>query len=348
MRGVGLCHNEELLHYLDHVGVMCTVMEIPIIVLQDLNEELARKYYPDLNVIALPYGELTPEYLYTNYDVLFLSEYWTNDTLRSKFPPEGIKVVHCPHGFSDKAYYLFQSAYEDILLVYGQHMLDMFKRIELFHELKSYIITGNYRYTYYKKHKAFYDKIMENEILNQFEKKQPIILYAPTWEDSQLASTFYEACGPLIERLPEKYNMIVKVHPAMLRDKIAEYYMIVNTYAAKKNVLFLCEFPPIYPLLNAADFYIGDTSSIGYDYLVFDRPMFFLNKYKLDPSTTPELYLYRCGRVIPPEQYASIYSIIEEEQSSYSAIRQEVNIYTFGKERSFEEIRQDVVKLVKQ
>ena len=45
-----------------------------------------RFYYPDLKVIALPYGELTPEYLYKNYDVLYLSEYWTNDTLRSKFP----------------------------------------------------------------------------------------------------------------------------------------------------------------------------------------------------------------------------------------------------------------------
>lgn len=350
-RGVGLCHNEELLHYLDHVGVMCTIMDMPIIVLQDLNEELAKKYYPDLKVIALPYGDLTPEYLYKNYDVLYLSEYWTNDTLRSKFPKSiNLQVVHCPHGFSDKSYYLLYCAYEDILLVYGQHMLDMFKRLNLLHELKSYIITGNYRYTYYKKHKAFYDNIMKTEILNQFEKEQPIVLYAPTWEDSRLASTFYEACGPLIDSLPSSYNMIVKVHPAMLRDKIAEYYMMVNTYADRKNVLFICEFPPIYPLLEASSLYIGDTSSIGYDYLVFDRPMFFLNKYNLDAANNPELYLYRCGRVLTPDQYSSIYSIIEKElprdKSTYSEIRKEVYKYTFGEERAFEQIKQDVLQII--
>lgn len=331
MRGAGICVNENYF-YLDHMGIICSIMGVPVLALEDPYLELGKKYYPDITVKKLEYDELTPEYLSKNFDVIYLSEYFKQKN--------SLRVVHCPHGFSDKIYWFDKCADEDIVLVYGQHMLDMFKKMNI--ELNQYVITGNYRYTYYKKHKAFYDQIIQNEIT--FKKKQPVILYAPTWLDDRNSSTFFEACGPLIENLPPHYNMIVKLHPGLERNDIATYYSIINTYDHLDNVLFISEFPPVFPLLALADIFIGDSSSVGYDFLLMDKPMFFLNKYKEDPQKSPYIYLYRCGRNIFPEEYANTYAIIEEELAAdkYRAIRKEVCDYTFGKERTFEEIRDDI------
>lgn len=347
--GAGLCVNENFF-YLDHLGIVCSFMEAPVLALEEMYLDLGKKYYPDFQVQQLSYDELTPDYLYKHFDVLYLSEYWNIDAVRAKFKhleekyQKQLRVVHCPHGFSDKSYWLDKCALEDIVLVYGQHMLDMFKNLKC--ELKNYVITGNYRYTYYKKHKAFYKKLIQDEVLSQFKKEQPIILYAPTWLDDRKASTFFEACGELIDSLPDSYNMIVKLHPGLERNDIAEYYSIIQRYDHLENVLFITEFPPVFPLLDVADIYIGDTSSVGYDFLMLDKPMFFLNKYKEDPMTTPYIYLYRCGKNIYPEEYSKAYSIIEKElpkdKEVYSPIRKEMAAYTFGKEKSFEEIRSEI------
>ncbi|MCE5315950.1 MAG: hypothetical protein LLG04_01125, partial [Parachlamydia sp.] len=104
----------------------------------------------------------------------------------------------------------------------------------------------------------------------------------------------------------------------------------------------------IYPLLAHADLYLGDTSSVGYDYLPFNRPMFFLNKFKKDPAKDPEAYLFRCGVDITPETYGELYKIIErhvpKDQERFSEVRRQVYAYTFGEERPFADIKADVEK----
>ncbi len=349
IKSAGICFNENSF-YLDHLGIVCSFMGAPVVTLADDCVEAAKKYYPDIDIIKLDYGDLSPEYLFEHYDALYLSEYWPNvnvkyKALRERFHKD-LRIVHCPHGFSDKSYWFDKCVQEDIVLVYGQHMLDMLKRLNL-PELKNYVVTGNYRYTYYKKHKIFYDTLIQNEILSRFKKKQPIILYAPTWLDRRYSSTFFDACGQLIENLPDHYNMIVKLHPGLERNDIAQYYSILNTYSHLENVLFISDFPPVFPLLAVADIYIGDSSSVGYDFLMLDKPMFFLNKFKEDPETTPYIYLYRCGKNIFPEEYKDTYKIIERElpddRKNYGSIRSDVKTYTFGEERSFEEIKRGII-----
>lgn len=352
-KGVGFCHNENF-HFLDHVGVICNIMEIPILVVGDLNETLAKKYYRDLKVQNIDFEDLTIDFLFSNYDVFFLSEYWDLATYLRQTEEQREKygktprVVHCPHGFSDKSYYLDKCVLEDIVLVYGNRMLEMFKKLGTLDQLNSYVITGNYRYAYYRKNKAFYDQIIQNEIRSKFKKEQPTLLYAPTWQDSFQASTFFEACGPLIEELPSDYNMIVKLHPSLERHDIVEYTLILNTYEEKENVVFICEFPPIYPLLDFSDIYIGDTSSIGYDYLAINKPMFFLNKFKESPEKNDRVYLYRCGTNIFPEDYRKIYSIIEKElpkdEEKFGKIRREVNLETFGEDKPLERIKEEIIQ----
>ncbi len=352
-KGAGLNHSENV-HYLDHIGVICTIMDAPVLVIDDLNYDLAKKYYPDLEVIQLAYEDLTPDYLFEHYDVLYISDLWGVKAFRERYHDleekyhKQLRLVHCPHGYSDKAYYLHKCVDEDILLVYGQNMLDMFKNLGILDQLKSYAITGNYRYTYYQKHKAFYENLMQKEVLCKFKHERPIILYAPTWLDSFDATTFFDACATLIDTLPDDYNMIVKLHPRLQLDDAVAYYTIINTYEEKENVIFLCEHPPIYPLLEHTDIYIGDTSSIGYDFLRYNKPMFFLNKHNADPQTNSGLYLFRCGVSITPEKYTDTYRLIAEhlphDQERFGKIRKEMYDYTFGPEMSFEEINNAITK----
>jgi CDP-glycerol glycerophosphotransferase (TagB/SpsB family) len=142
--------------------------------------------------------------------------------------------------------------------------------------------------------------------------------------------------------------MIVKLHPRLELDDTANYYRIVGRYEGLPNVLFLKDFPLVFPLLAHADMYIGDMSSVGYDYLPFNKPMFFLNKQKRNAQTDRGLFLFRCGVEILPEDYPQIYSIIEKslqlDQENFSKIRQEVYEYTFGEERPFSAIKADILK----
>ena len=89
-------------------------------------------------------------------------------------------------------------------------------------------------------------------------------------------------------------------------------------------------------------------SSIGYDFLPFNKPMFFLNKQRRDPRTDRGLYLFRCGIDIKPDAYPLIYKFIEanlqEDQERFGAIRKEVYDYTFGEEKNFSDIKSEITE----
>lgn len=351
-KAVGL-NPQSQIHYIDHLAVVCILMDIPLLFIDPNDHSLGTRYYPELKTELLDYQELSPEYLIANYDVLFLSDLWDKNTFHDKFASLETKYkkilrhVHCPHGFSDKGFYLKKCANEDIALLYGQNMIDQLKHHEVFEDLSYYVMTGNYRYSYFKQHKKFYDNLIENEVLSKFAKKQPVILYAPTWLDLEESTTFFDAYSYILGNLPDNYNLIVKLHPRLELDDTANYYHIVGQFETKPNILFLKDFPLVYPLLSHTDIYLGDMSSIGYDFLPFNRPMFFLNKQRRDPKTDRGLYLFRCGVDIKPDAYPLIYQFIEanlkDDQTRFSALRKEVYDYTFGQERAFSDIKADII-----
>jgi len=352
-KGVGLNPASQI-HYTDHLAVVCVIMDIPLMFLEEQDYQLGVKGYPGLKAIYQEYADFGPELLIANYDVLFMSDLWDRRTFHEKFGPleeqynKVLRNVHCPHGFSDKGFYLMKCAMEDITLIYGQNMIDQLKYYDVFKNLNQYVISGNYRYTYYKKHRAFYDKMIQDDVLSRFPKKQTTILYAPTWLDLEESTSFFDVYDDLIGKLPDHYNMIVKLHPRLELDDTPNYYRIVGKYEGKPNVMFLKDFPWVYPLLAHSDIYIGDMSSVGYDYLAFNRPMFFLNKQKRDANTDRGLFLFKCGVEVLPKDYSKIYSIIEKslpsDQERFSAIRQEVYAYTFGEEQPFDAIKSAIIK----
>lgn len=350
-KGIGLNPSSQI-HYTDHLAVICILMGIPLLFIDELDYALGKKYYPGLEAIKQEYEGFNPDFLISNYDVLFLSDLWDRHTFHEKFAPlekkyhKVLRHVHVPHGYSDKSFYLKKSANEDILLIYGQNMIDLLKEAEVYENLHRYVISGNYRFTYFKQHRLFFDKIVREEVLSLFKKQQPIILYAPTWMDLEESSTFFDAYREILDQLPQDYNMIVKLHPRLELDDTANYYHIVGKYETKPNIVFLKDFPLVYPLLAHSDLYIGDMSSVGYDYLAFNKPMFFLNKQKRDVQFDRNSYLFRCGIPILPDKYGQLYSIIaknlDKDGDRFGQIRKEVYDYTFGPERSFADIKADI------
>jgi hypothetical protein len=353
-KGIGL-NGAQTSHYLDHLATICFIMEVPLLVVEASDALLMRTYYPYTQCLYTEYAHLSLEELVASYDVFYRSDLSDRDLFHQKYGlleqkyRKKVRQVHCPHGFSDKSFYLKECAREDIALIYGQNMLDMLHREGVFKELYSYVVVGNYRYTYFLQNRIFYDTLIEQKVLKKFDQQRPIILYAPTWLDAQHSTSFFDATSHLIKNLPEKYNLIIKLHPRLELDAPAECYALMGKYEGKKNILFLSEFPLVYPLLAHTDIYIGDTSSLGYDFLVFDRPLFFLNQ---DPTTQNEKnnLLFHCGIEIFPSEYPRIYEIIENSLTTdslyFKAIRKETYQYTFGQEKSFPTMAAEITSAI--
>lgn len=361
MKGVALVGDYQI-HNADHLAPIAAIMDVPLMFLNESDSELCKELYPDIKIETPPYEKFNADYMIGAFDVLFLSDLWPQAKFEQTFGElektcrKRLRHVFCPHGYSDKSYYFKDCVYEDITLVYGQNMLDLLKECKVDHLLKRYVLTGNYRWTYYQKHRTFFDSIVEKRYLSQFATKQTTLLYAPTWMDMEDASTFFDSCETILDVLPDDYNMLIKLHPRLEmhsqpdKDCAGLYHYLIGKYAQKSNVVFIEYFPLVFPLLAASDVYLGDTSSIGYDFLAFDRPLFFLNKFRRNPKSDRTVFLFNAGLPISPEEYGSLYTIIRthlnKDQSEYSVKRKELWDYTFGKERSFGEIKAEIQKIL--
>src|SRR3990167_1570221 len=161
------------------------------------------------------------------------------------------------------------------------------------------ISVGNFRLEYWLKHRLFYDTLLKETL--SLREARATYLYAPTWDDREGNGSLWKAFPLLASHLPEDCNLIVKIHPNTLSQHQPQIEKWIGQYANRPNIYFLTEWPPICPLLNLCDAYIGDMSSIGYDFLYWNRPMFFFNHNNLNS------FLYRCGIPFTPETVASIF-----------------------------------------
>lgn len=332
-------------HHLDHLAPLCILMDIPLIITEEEIEEIARKFYPELVIICLNYLQIGVNVV-TNYDLLFSSLpkdlldqiFFVAENLLNK----NLTYIWCPHGNSDKghsSYFMEGLSKETILLVYGQKMIDFLIEKNACSQAYALIKVNNYRYEFYKQQAPFYDALIEHTMA-KLPKNQITILYAPTWEDAENSCSFFSAFPKLIQELPDEMNLIVKLHPNTLLNAY-QIEPLFNLVEKKENVLILNNFPPIYPLIDFVDIYLGDMSSIGYDFLIFNKPMFFLKTQTRERDKGS--YLFRCGTVIEPSQFDSAFSIIKttlsNDKEQFQTARKEVYEYVFGKEQQWEELR---------
>ena len=329
--------------HLDHLGVLCYILNIPLFVIEDNAYTAAQTFYPQVKTILMNASDLDAEFLTHHFDALFESGKFLASSLDSTLQllyQKKMRFVYCPHGHSDKGHSAKQFVQQDVSLVYGKHMIDLLTQTGAIKFIKSMVRTGNYRLLFYLEHKPFYDQLVHSHVLQQ--KPLPhskTILYAPSWEDGENPTSFFTSTVQLIQDLQDHFNLLIKLHPFLMEFHPAQTLSIVEIYKESPHVLFLDHFPCIYPLLEKSDLYIGDYSSIGYDFLAFNKPLyFFLNK------ENPTFAIHSCGLTIPPggDIRKFIENTIEQNQREKERLRKTVYHYAFGEEKSFSLIRQEI------
>ena len=329
-------------HHIDHLAPLAQLLKIPLFVTDEEIEEGIDKYYPALDLRRMDRFDAAP-YLVQEYSSLISCLPKVEIDQLIFFAQQKLKkllvLLWCPHGQSDKGAisgFLKFLKQERALLLYGRRMIDQVTP-EVLKEVKGFALLGNYRLADYKTHKAFYDKQAEPHF-NALNSAKMTILYAPTWNDSEDSSSFFHAYHELISHLPKEVNLIIKPHPNLKLQNPHFFEKIREELDSHPHILLLEDFPLIMPLLAKCDVYIGDASSIGYDFLAFDKPMVFLNQNERDPKLDAGLYLYRCGIQLLPPEYPKIFEKLNEllpyDKEFFSETRKEVYDYAFKEEAS--------------
>lgn len=288
------------IHLLDHIAPLASLLGIPLLVTEEKNLQLAQLHYPETEICLMPDLEFRLKDLAERYDALIECKYW-QPHLKALFKNlygKEMRLIFCPHGQSDKGYgvpLLAPYAQQDSVLLYGDLMIEMLRELGLWPAISSYTLVGNYRLRYYRQRQAYCDRLAEERVFSRLPKNRPTLLYAPTWRDADQATSFFEHGTRIIEDLPSEWNLLIKLHPLLEERDPARFYRIAALAERKSNALLLGDFPSVYPLLARCDAYLGDASSVGYDFLYFQRPMFFL------PAKRPAR-IHACGRIVDPSR----------------------------------------------
>lgn len=319
----------NLEHHLDHLAPFCSLMGWPLIVTDGEIYKLGSLYYPDLDLHLwspqeAPF-EMTKQFstvLTTLPRAAFDAIFFIAEITLGK----RLKTVWLPHGNSDKGQklpWMEALSSEEAAFVYGPKMIDFLEQKNV--KIPTVIPVGNFRYIYYQKHRQFY----QNH-LDMLGLKKSFVLYAPTWNDAEGPSSFDQSIDAVLESLSH-LPLVIKPHPNEV-ENIGVIQRKLQSQAA-----WLDHFPPIYPLLDRTSHLIGDFSSIGYDFLPFNRPMFFLNS-----RGASQCSLHRCGTVI--NDVPALPALIQTPHQPSHEI-QSLAIYTFGETSTWAQLLDKVKQL---
>jgi CDP-glycerol glycerophosphotransferase (TagB/SpsB family) len=202
MRNVAIITGPET--HLDHLGILSSLLKIPLVLTDEKNFHFAQKFYPDLNPQLKDLSELSIEYLAHSYDAIFETGKFFACELRPLMEllfRKKMRFVFCPHGNSDKGHSLQQHVEQDVSLVYGDHLHDLLKQNGAAEKIRHIVRTGNYRYPYYLRHQKFFNSLADEVVFSKFQRDKSVILYAPTWSDRENPTSFFTAVHRLIEEL---------------------------------------------------------------------------------------------------------------------------------------------------
>ncbi|PCI77661.1 hypothetical protein COB21_02785 [Candidatus Aerophobetes bacterium] len=324
MKKVGLLLSEDA-HHLDHLAPLCCLLNIALATNCPIIFKQGKTFYPKLHIFIKEKIELA-SFLVENFDTLIssIAKPLINLFLFPHVDLTGktLTTLWTPHGHSDKGQSapFFQALKdEDGLLYYGPNMLNVLKsKLDSLEEKKLFSL-GNYRKDYFEKHAPFYKRLLTKTFSLQKTPKHTL-LYAPTWKDSENSSSLENVLTQLVHSLPKTLHLIIKLHPHSLKKTSPKVALAIAHARALKNITLIENIPTILPILSHVDGLIGDMSSIGYDFLSFKKPMFFL------PNASSNSPLFKCGYSIFPENYSSIFSIIERNMQPNPDMEKEKQI----------------------
>lgn len=266
--------------HLDHLASLCSLLDIPLIVTESEMEELGSYYYPSLVIKRYNYTEVAHS-IFSNTDWI-ITAYSREIIDEIFFMPQAmhkkkINSIWCPHGNSEKG---FSDYFKDILqkepyvLCYGPKIANRLPHHQ------ALIPIGNYRKLYFEKTSSFYNTILDKEIWPKLSKSNKTILYAPTWKNNDVWEEIEKGLHMLIHSLTPDYNLILKLHPNTLLKFELECKIFKESIDSTQHVIFLEQFPLIYPILNITNLLIGDETSVVYDFLSYSKPMLLINQDK--------------------------------------------------------------------
>ena len=252
------------IHHLDHLLPLAEIVGIPAIVTDQDLFEIGKKCYPSVDLHYVPHAQFSPQNLAENFDAIFTSaKYWRLELggLIELLTGKTLDFIYCPHGNSDKGSYditLDPFRCQNRAIIYGKQMEDRIENIET-------CCLGNYRLAYYLANKKRIDALVK------IPTAEKTLFFAPSWDDSSL----FHLENDHFFNIPIDVHLIVKLHPYLKEKHPSKYTHFKTLCEEHHQITFIENLPTIYPILDLCDGYIGDTSSIGYDFLYYDKPLFF-------------------------------------------------------------------------
>ncbi|MFD2637641.1 CDP-glycerol glycerophosphotransferase family protein [Piscibacillus salipiscarius] len=169
---------------------------------------------------------------------------------------------------SENAYKRFKKVYQRFhyVAVGSEKMEGIFKEAFDVND-ESFIRTGIPRTD------IFYDRKTKNSSTQQVKDyfnlpdDKKIILYAPTFRDSQLKQHSIKLnINQLYQELKDDYILLLRLHPAILKKYNNNY---------PDFIIDVSDYPEINHLLFVSDYLITDYSSIPFEYSLLNKPMIF-------------------------------------------------------------------------
>lgn len=354
MKGIGILPGPRG-SYIDHIASLCQIMEIPLLCTDRAIGETVDIFYPQMSIFIEEAVDFSLERVLKDYDTFFYVDHHRLPQGAFKFFEYfyrgNARSVCGLHGNSDKKRNLFWAeryADEDVVLLYGEHMVDFLKEKGVWDRFHRAVLTGNFRKEFYHQNKSFFDRRITPFLFPKNNKKT--LLYCPTWTSSNRRSdwrvdytSFFDVYPFILDVIPDDYQVIVKLHPQLVLFFPTEIEEIKERYSDSEKILFLPEMPLIYPLLSSVDVYLGDYSSVGYDFLSFNRPMFFINDQQRDAAQDKGVYFHRCGIPLSKQDLPHLYSFIDKHpQNDLTHVRQEVYHYAFGEDKPLSCVRKEI------
>jgi len=176
------------------------------------------------------------------------------------------------------------------------------------------------------------------KILPQLQGDETVILYGPTFRDKEMVACgkdlrlfpFEDITGEKLDKFLSSNNIII-----LIRGHINETSMALS-FASNRVIEFsTTTYENVNDILPEVDILITDYSSMAYDFLLLDRPIYFF-PYDIEDYTK-----YR-GLIVDDYDYWTPGPKI----FSFAKFTEEVQKYLSGVSDGYEQIRNEMTKIV--
>jgi hypothetical protein len=246
--------------------------------------QIAARFRDQTDVIVAPFPKLVELMKARAIDVVFTtSQNFDPDAIRKTIPTA--RVVHIGHGESDKTH----GPSNERRFVYDQNNRRFDLMLIASHEHDRLSVNPNRELVGYLRH----DLVVANGLHERIP--DPWILWAPAYGQHSAIEPWLDAVVDATARLERR--LVIHLHPfsARLEPHVVrrvQAVVLASPHVRLARVLDLAE------LMARCELMLGDVSSASWDWLMFDRPIVFLDHPGLDKPE--EKRVFSVGPVVSP------------------------------------------------